>query len=324
MRVLITGGTGFLGRGLVADLLTNEMVERVCVLSRDEHKVHALAEQYRTARALRCFVGDVRDADRLRHACRGVDAVIHAAALKRVDAVTNEPSELLKTNVEGTRHVLDAACDAGVRKLVLVSSDKAVMPTNAYGASKQQAEWLTIGFNTYSVPRGMRCAVVRYGNVLGSTGSVVPVWRAQLGRGEPIHVTDARMTRFSLTCAEAVRFVLTSLQRMQGGEIFVPILPSYRLVDLAQALAPDLPYRAIGLRPGGEKLHERLLSDEEPSRTVLQAGRYVVMPAHRSWSADPYEGTAIDPHWRYESCAVTHLTVSELTAMLAHMPNVGS
>lgn len=292
MRILITGASGFLGRALVVRLKNDLMIERLCVLSRDEHKISRMAEEYDGKASLRTFVGDVRDASRMHHACRNVDVVIHAAALKRIDAIVNESLELQKTNIDGTVNVLNAALECGVRKVLVVSSDKAAMPCNAYGATKMLMECHAVGFNAYSVPRGMAVACVRYGNVAKSTGSVFHIWSACKQRGKPLPLTSPQMTRFHISQEQAVEFCLTSLQRMVGGEIFVPDLPSYKLTTLAEAIGGTV--QPIGLRPGGEKLYERMLTDEEPSRTLWQDDRYVVTPAHRSWSASPYRGVALD------------------------------
>ncbi len=305
MRILITGATGFLGRALVRRLQNDTLVERLCVLSRDEHKISKLAAEYAGKASLRTFVGDIRDTSRLIYACRGVDAVIHAAALKRIDAVVNESIELDKTNVQGTRNVLEASLQAGVRKVLFISSDKAAEPCNAYGASKMMAECHAIGFNAYCIPQGMAVAAVRYGNVFASTGSIYHIWKKCIEGDKPLPITDPNMTRFHISIDQAVEFCLTSLQRMIGGEIFVPDLPALRLKDLAKAMLHDTGkdmdrVHIVGLRPGGEKLAEIMLSQEEPGRTVWQRDRYLVTPAHRSWSASPYEGKPVigDPHLR--------------------------
>lgn len=303
MRILITGASGFLGRALVNRLKDDTLVERLCVISRDEHKISKLAEEYTGKASLRTFVGDVRDPSRLMYACRGVDVVIHAAALKRIDAVVNESMELDKTNVQGTVNVLRAALECGVRKVLFISSDKAAEPCNAYGASKMMAECHAIGFNQYSIPQGMAVSAVRYGNVFASTGSIFHIWQKCIAEGRPLALTDMNMTRFHISIQQAVDLCLTSLQRMVGGEVFIPDLPAYRLADLARAMLGkeiqlNQDITLTGLRPGGEKLAEIMLSQEEPGRTLWQDDRYVVMPAHRSWSASPYRGVKLekDPH----------------------------
>lgn len=302
MRILITGASGFLGRALVNRLKDDTLVERLCVLSRDEHKIAKIAETYDGKASLRTFVGDVRDSSRLMFACKGVDAVIHAAALKRIDAVVNESLELDKTNVQGTVNVLRAALECGVRKVLFISSDKAAEPCNAYGASKMMAECHAIGFNQYSIPQGMAVSAVRYGNVFASTGSIFHIWKRCIDEGRRLSITHPEMTRFHISIQQAVELCLTSLQRMVGGEVFIPDLPAYRLRDLAAAMLEKDKYLdcvdIVGLRPGGEKLAEIMLSQEEPGRTLWQEDRYVVMPAHRSWSASPYQGVKLsgDPH----------------------------
>lgn len=301
MRILITGGTGALGKALVSRLAREPLIESIRILSRDEHKVAAMAEQYTEPHPIRWLIGDVRDQERLRSACYGVDVVIHAAALKRIDAIINESVELEKTNIIGTSNVLQAAMESGVRKVLVVSSDKAVHPANAYGTSKMMAECHAVGFNAYSMPRGMAASVVRYGNVAKSTGSIYHIWKRCLENRQRLPITDFLMTRFHITLEQAVEFCISSLQRMQGGEIFVPDLPAYKLVDVGVAMLENAErstnwvehFQPIGLRPGGEKLHERMLSDEEPLRTLWQGDRYVVTPSTRTWSSSPYRGTAL-------------------------------
>ncbi len=308
MRILITGGTGSLGKALVSRLVSDPLVEKICILSRDEHKVSALASQYKEPHPIRWFVGDIRDRERMRVACQGVDVVIHAAALKRIDSIINESIELDKTNIGGTVNVLHAAMEAGVRKVLFVSSDKACMPTNAYGASKMMAECHAVGFNAYSMPRGMAVSVVRYGNVAKSTGSIYHIWKKCIELGQALPLTDIKMTRFHITLSQAVEFCISSLMRMQGGEIFVPNLKSYVLTNLGIAMIECSEYKNIsemfeltGLRPGGEKLSERMLSDEEINRTLWQQDRYVIVPAHRTWTNAPYQGSILDKDPRLES-----------------------
>lgn len=305
MRLLITGSSGFLGKAIINRLKNDPLVERLCIMSRDEHKLYKLAEEYDGTASIRTFIADVRDRERMRTACQGVDAVIHAAALKRIDAVVNESIELDKTNVRGTVNVLQAAMEAGVRKALVVSSDKAVQPTNAYGTTKMMAECHAVGFNAYSFPKGLAVSVVRYGNVAKSTGSIYHIWKPLAEQGKKLPLTNIEMTRFHISMEQAVEFCISSLQRMQGGEIFVPDLPAYRLCDVGKAMLENagrtnekLPFQLVGLRPGGEKLAERMLSDEEPGRTLWQGDRYVVTPCHRTWSAAPYRGEKLEgnPH----------------------------
>lgn len=303
----------------MARLVTDPMIERLCVLSRDEHKIRALADHYPEPNPLRWFVGDVRDRGRLDVACRGVDAVIHAAALKRIDAVVNESTELDKTNVQGTLHLLHAALECGVRRVLLVSSDKACQPTNAYGATKMLAECHTVGFNSYSMPRGLACGAVRYGNVFASTGSILHVWRKAQQEGRLLPLTDYRMTRFHITLPQAVEFCLSSLMRLKGGEIFVPDMPAFRLTDLAEAM--DGKTEQIGLRPGGEKLAEILFNEEELGRTLWQDDRYVITPAYQTWSSSRFRGELLvsDPHL-ISNWPERWLTVEQLRAVLKETP----
>lgn len=321
MRILITGGTGALGKALVSRLSREPLIEAIRVLSRDEHKVAAMAEQYAEPHPIRWLIGDVRDLERLRAACYGVDVVIHAAALKRIDAIINESVELEKTNIIGTSNILQAAMESGVRKVLVVSSDKAVHPANAYGTSKMMAECHAVGFNAYSMPRGMAVAVVRYGNVAKSTGSIYHIWRQYIADTKKLPITDLKMTRFHITLEQAVEFCISSVRRMHGGEIFVPDLPAYRLLDVGIAMRENagLPigigigFDVIGLRPGGEKLHERMLSDEEPSRTLWQEDRYIVTPSTRTWSSSPYRGEPLTADPELVSSAERRwMTVSQL------------
>jgi len=297
-NVLITGGTGSLGRALVRRFLAAG-VPRVCTYARCEVRQAQLIEGYPQVHA---FVGDVRDRERIERCLGGVDTVIHAAALKRVDGGAYHPDEMLKTNVLGMQAVIDACAHVGsVKRLLLISSDKACQPTNIYGASKLMAEYLATAANSYTVPRGLRVSAVRYGNVLGSRGSVVHIWRQAISRGEHLVITDPDMTRFWLTLDQACDLVSDALDIMCGGELIVPCLPSMRLLDVAEALAPGHPRIFAGLRPGGEKLAERLLSDEETSRALMVNGRIVVPPAHHSWTVEERTGEALPEGLIYQS-----------------------
>jgi UDP-N-acetylglucosamine 4,6-dehydratase len=270
--ILITGGAGFFGRAFVARCINQGLYDRICIYSRDEAKHAALLEQYPGEDRLRYFVGDVRDERRLWRALDGVEQVVHAAALKRVEVGEYDPGELAKTNVLGTLNVIEACQLTGVRKLVALSSDKACDPINAYGASKLMMEKLVLAANNARGATGPIFAVTRYGNVAGSTGSVIPVWRRLLAQGEHLlPVTDPEATRFWMHADQAVNLVLNTLETMKGGELVIPTLPAYRLADLCSAMGgqPDL----IGLR-AGEKLHEAMdagiTSDKAERLTVKQ------------------------------------------------------
>jgi len=311
VRVLITGGTGSLGHALVSAWLQNDAVERVVVFSRDELKQAQMRELFPDPR-LDFRLGDVRDISRLKLAFYGMDTVIHAAALKRVDATANDPLELIATNVIGTSNVLQASLSAGVARTLVISSDKACLPANAYGASKFMAEQLAVNFNVYGAPQGCVSSVVRYGNVLGSRGSVVHVWR---GQGDTLTLTEPGMTRFILTMPQAVAFVGDVLDCMEGGEVFVPYkLPSATLEDLAHATRPGAEHHYTGRRPGGEKMHELLLSYEESTRTVEPG----VMLPHTSlwreesaWANEP----RIEPG-EVSSLGARRMTVDELKTLV--------
>ena len=268
MRYLITGGTGSLGHALVPVLLKVRGTERVVILSRDEYKQALMRDEFPDPR-LELILGDVRDQARMELAMgEQPDVIIHAAALKRVDSVARDPDEVFKTNVLGTRNTLHAALNSRrvVPKFLLISSDKACQPLNSYGISKAMAEQLTLGFNTYSMNRGMVCGVVRYGNVLDSRGSVLEVWKRQVAQGQLLTLTDPGMTRFAITLSEAVDFIrsqLLLLNHSSEKRVFIPTLPCFRVVDLLQAFMHKKnllthPYVITGLRPGGEKLHEVL------------------------------------------------------------------
>lgn len=320
-----------MGRALVNRLL-KDGAERVVVFSRDEAKQARMAEEIGEHPAIRFMLGDVRDRDRLEQAMWGVEAVVNAAALKRVDSVSFHPTEVEKTNVTGTRNVIEAAMHAGVKKVLVISSDKAVAPENLYGASKKMAEALAVAANRYAWPRGTRVGCVRYGNVLGSRGSAAHVFRRQALLGQPLTVTDPTMTRFIITMPQAVDFCLAALRDLQGGEIFVPILPAARVWDLALAAAEawngltTSPAVVIGRRAGGEKLHEVLLSEDEIRRALEQmtpmGGRFVVPPAAPSWDAQAaWMGERLPLDFSYSSDLPPRiLTVGDLVPLLREMP----
>jgi len=272
--VLVTGGTGSFGRAFVQRALTSR-ARKIIVFSRDEQKHYAL-ERELSDRRMRFFVGDIRDRERLQVALRDVDIVIHAAAMKHVPICEYNPIEAVQTNVSGARHLIEAAMSCGVRRVLALSTDKAVSPANLYGATKLCMEKLLIAANAYAGDRTTRFSVVRYGNVMGSAGSVIPLFRAQRKAGR-ITITDARMTRFWIEMPDAIALVLRGLSLMTGGEIFIPKLPTTDIETLAEAVAPGVPRTTVGIRPG-EKLHETLISAEEARRTSDLGDVLIVWP----------------------------------------------
>ena len=280
-RILITGGTGSFGRAFVDIALRELDPRRLIVFSRDELKQFEMSHTY-SEEPMRYFIGDVRDRDRLRRAFRDVDVVIHAAAMKQVPACEYNPIEAVMTNVGGAQNVIEAAIDCGVKRVVALSTDKAVNPVNLYGATKLCAEKLFTQSNSYVGSEETRFSCARYGNVIGSRGSVVPVFLRQRETGR-ITVTDRRMTRFWLTVEQGVRFVISCIEQMSGGEVFVPKISSMRIMDLAEAVAPGCDVELIGIRPG-EKLHEVLLSEDEARQACEVEDRYVIQPLRPWWS----------------------------------------
>lgn len=279
--ILITGGTGSFGKAFVRYALAHLEPRRIVILSRDELKQYEFRSTLGDDPRLRWFIGDVRDRDRLMRAFSGVDAVVHAAALKQVDTAEYNPFECIATNVIGAENVINAAIDSGVKRVVALSTDKASSPVNLYGASKLCSDKLFVAGNHYSGAAKTRFSVVRYGNVVGSRGSVVPLFRhlAKTGR---LPITDIRMTRFWITLPQAVSFVVDSFDRMAGGEIYVPQIPSTTVADLAKAIAPDAQIDIIGIRPG-EKLHEEMISENDAHRTFNLGDRYVIAPLGARW-----------------------------------------
>ncbi len=314
--VLITGGTGSFGRHVTRVLLRDHAPRRLIIFSRDEDKQHAMRVDGFDHPSLRYFIGDVRDGDRLRRAMHGVTTVIHAAALKQVPVCEYNPIEAVLTNIMGARNVVDAALDTSVTRVMALSTDKAVNPVNLYGATKLVSEKLFVQANAYSGELPTRFASCRYGNVVGSRGSVIPLFQQQRQRGV-ITLTDARMTRFWLTLEQGVRFALRCVERMHGGEVFVPKIPSMRLEDLAQAVAPECDVHCIGIRPG-EKLHEVLVSEDEARHTRDLGDHYVILPSHPWWPQDGGDlGTALPDGFSYTSNGNTSwLTVAQLRALL--------
>ncbi len=298
--VLITGGTGSLGKALIGYLMENTKVRRIAVYSRDELKQHNLRNEIGEDDRLRWFIGDVRDLERLKRALHGVNFVIHAAALKQVDTGEYNPMEFIKTNVLGSQNVIDASIEAGVQKVVALSTDKASSPINLYGATKLTADKLFIAANNYSQGYGTSFAVVRYGNVMGSRGSVIPFWKSLAEEGQPLPITDLRMTRFWISIEQAVQFVMDSLEMMFGGELYVPRIPSMRIIDLASAVAPSAKLEEVGMRPG-EKLHEEMISADDSRRTYLVNDRYVVTPVVAEWGYETPTGTPMAEGEAYQS-----------------------
>lgn len=310
--ILVTGGTGSFGKIFIETVLKRYRPARIVVYSRDELKQHEMRMNGFDLGCMRYFIGDVRDLPRLRRAMEGVDIVIHAAALKQVPSCEYNPFEAVKTNINGAQNIIDAAIDTGVKKVVALSTDKAVNPVNLYGATKLCAEKIVVQGNAYSKPTGPFFSCVRYGNVIGSRGSVIPLFMEQKKTGT-ITITDRRMTRFWLTLEEAAALVLKGLRHMQGGEIFIPKIPSMKISDLAEAIAPECTINTIGIRPG-EKLHEQLLTEEEGRHAIEYDGMYVVLPNYPWWEQQNYhDGIPLDEGFHYSSKTNTHwLSVDEL------------
>jgi len=314
--ILLTGGTGSFGNAFVERVVSAWPDAVVRVYSRDELKQSEMLSRFGDGQ-VRFLIGDVRDRSRMTRAAEGADIVIHAAAMKQVPACEYNPFEAVRTNVLGAQHVIDAAIDAGVQKVVALSTDKAVNPVNLYGATKLCAEKIVVQGNAYASLSKTRLSCVRYGNVVGSRGSVVPVFRQQVSEGR-LTITDERMTRFWITLEQAVDLVLFALDNMVGGEVFIPKIPSMRVVDLADAMAPGLPREIVGIRPG-EKLHELLLTVDESRHAVDADGVYVVLPEHPWWDDHPrwLDGKPLDDGFVYSSDRNEWwLTREELTAML--------
>lgn len=300
--VLVTGGSGSFGRRFAEIALKMHNPAKVIVYSRDEYKQFVMAQDLADPR-LRFFIGDVRDLQRLNMAMRGVDVVIHAAAMKHVPIAEYNPMECVKTNVLGAENVVEAAIANQVSRVVALSTDKACNPVNLYGATKLASDKIFIASNNLAGKAATRFCVVRYGNVIGSRGSVVPLFRKLIEDGaDHLPITDERMTRFWITLDQGVKFVLDSLRIMHGGELFVPKIPAMNMVDLAKAMAPDLPVRCVGIRPG-EKLHEVMITEDDARYTVELEDRYVVQPALAWWSPKNYGavGKSVPDDFRYAS-----------------------
>ncbi|MGH7032224.1 MAG: UDP-N-acetylglucosamine 4,6-dehydratase (inverting) [Stellaceae bacterium] len=295
--VLVTGGSGSFGRRFVDTLLRHSRARRIVVFSRDEYKHYEMQqflEPLGTDR-LRFFIGDVRDSDLLELATRDVDFLVHAAALKQVPAAEYNPFECIRTNVSGAENVVRAALRNNIQRVIALSTDKAANPINLYGASKLASDKIFIAANNLTGKNETRFSVVRYGNVVGSRGSVIPFFRKLIAEGaDHLPITDERMTRFWITLQQGVNFVVTSFTVMRGGEIFVPKIPSMRIVELAHCLAPGLPLRVVGIRPG-EKLHEVMVTEDDSRLTLELADRYVIEPAFAWWQRAPYTASGARP-----------------------------
>ncbi len=299
--ILVTGGTGSFGRKFIEMMLAAYHPAKLIVFSRDELKQHEMRVAGLDHPSLRYFIGDVRDVERLRRAMHGVDVVVHAAALKQVPACEYNPMEAIKTNILGSSNVVEAALDAGVKKVLALSTDKAVNPVNLYGATKLAAEKLIIQSNSYAGGLATRFSCVRYGNVVGSRGSVVPIFLQQRSTGS-LTITDERMTRFWLTLEQGVRFVTRCIEKMHGGEVFVPKIPSMKIADLAKAIAPSAGLTVMGIR-AGEKLHEVLISEDESRYAVEMDDMFVVQPSPNAWFGHDWqaEGQSLPAGFRFGS-----------------------
>lgn len=318
--ILITGGTGSFGKRFVSHLLENDSPKRLIIYSRDELKQFEMQQQF-DAPCMRYFIGDVRDKHRLKSAMKDVDYVIHAAALKQVPAAEYNPNECIKTNINGAQNVIDAAIETDVRRVIALSTDKAANPVNLYGATKLASDKLFVAANNISGAKGPRFAVVRYGNVVGSRGSVVPFYRELLAQGKTtLPVTHKEMTRFWITLDEGVQFVIKNFQRMQGGEIFVPKIPSITIIDLVESMSGKRDYEIIGIRPG-EKLHEVMVPQEMAHHSLEFDDHYVITPAIKFFDKTVNykvnklgeKGKAVEEKFEYHSGTNPHfLSIDEL------------
>jgi UDP-N-acetylglucosamine 4,6-dehydratase/5-epimerase len=312
--VLVTGGTGSFGRAIIKRLISTN-VRRVVIFSRDELKQFEMRKTFNDDR-LRYFIGDIRDSERLDIALHNIDFVVHAAALKQVDTGEYNPMEFVKTNVIGSQNLIDSCIKKGVKKVVALSTDKASSPINLYGATKLTADKLFSAANNYSHSYGTTFSVVRYGNVLGSRGSVVPLFQRLAAQKKPFPITDARMTRFWITLNQAVEFVLESFELMQGGELYVPQIPSMKIMDLANAIDKNNKIQFTGIRPG-EKLHEEMISPDDSRRTYSMAGRYVVTPIYAEWGyIEPSEERVPDGFSYRSDTNTSWLTEDQLRALI--------
>lgn len=318
--ILVTGGTGSFGKKFVQVMLDEYQPAKIIVFSRDELKQHEMRVAGFDHPSLRYFIGDVRDQQRLKRAMHGVDIVVHAAALKQVPACEYNPLEAIKTNILGSSNVIEAALDAGVDKVMALSTDKAVNPVNLYGTTKLAAEKLFIQSNAYAAGTATRFSCTRYGNVVGSRGSVLPIFLKQRNSGK-LTITDLRMTRFWLTLEQGARFVIHCVEQMHGGEVFVPKIPSTRIADLAKIIAPEAELEVIGIRPG-EKLHEVLINEDEARSTVELEDMFVVQPTAALWFGRDWQdrGRLLEDGFRYASeTNPDWLTVDQMRSLVSSL-----
>ncbi len=320
--ILVTGGTGSFGRKFIEIMLRDYHPAKLIVFSRDELKQHEMRVGGFDHPSLRYFIGDVRDLKRLRRAMHGVDLVVHAAALKQVPACEYNPMEAINTNILGSSNVIEAALDMSVKKVLALSTDKAVNPVNLYGTTKLAAEKLFVQSNAYAAGTATRFSCVRYGNVVGSRGSVIPIFIQQRENGK-LTITDDRMTRFWLTLEQGVRFVIRCMEQMLGGEVFVPKIPSMRILDLANVIAPEAEVEIIGIRPG-EKLHEVLIHEDEARSAIEMDDMFVVQPTTELWFGHDWQlkGKSLPDGFRYASNSNPDwLTKEQIKEMVAPFEN---
>src|SRR5690554_3816212 len=315
--VLVTGGTGSFGRKFTEIALNKYNVKKLIIFSRDELKQAKMRAEFGDNPKLRFFIGDVRDKERLYRAFDGVDIVIHAAALKRVPECEYNPFEAIKTNIIGAQNLINTAIDSGVNKIVALSTDKAANPVNLYGATKLCSDKLFVAGNAYVGDKDTKFSVVRYGNVMRSRGSVIPLFKEKKRNGEKIPITDTRMTRFWITLEEGVKMVLTALEKMQGGEIFVPKIPSMKITDLAKAIVPGCEQEIVGIRPG-EKLHEVLITKEDSRHSLEFDNYFIIKPEFKWWKATNHkDGRILEDGFEYTSDKNEEwLSIEELREML--------
>lgn len=317
--ILVTGGTGSFGRKFIRTILDTTKARRVIVFSRDELKQYEMQQSFANEERLRYFIGDVRDKDRLARAFEDVDIVVHAAALKQVPAAEYNPFEAIKTNVIGAQNIIDAAMDLEVKRVVALSTDKAAAPINLYGATKLCSDKLFVAANNFKGSRDIKFSVVRYGNVMGSRGSVIPFFLNRKKTGV-LPITDERMTRFNISLDEGVEMVRYALANMWGGEIYVPRIPSYRILDVAEAIAPGCKREVVGIRPG-EKLHEEMITETDGLSTLSFKNHFVILPAMQIWDPEKYrqhfDGQRCEYGFKYNSGTNEHwLSVEDIRFLI--------